>query len=423
MKKSRVWSAPERSDGVFAQAVREFNNDSVGHISSTSGSTAGGKSLHVERREEEDDEVSEEEKEVCVTSEILEPSLRVLMLTHAAAKSRTMLLEDTRPDYIIMYDADIQLIREVEVYGASVMSSQPSPKVYFLIYEGSVEEHRYVSALAREKRAFENLIETKSRLVITPIDLDPCDSVDKSESQDSRRGRPVISDSTPSLVLVDIREFRSILPSLLHRAQMKLHPVTLTVGDFILSPEICVERKGISDLFQSFASGRLYNQAEMMSKHYKFPCLLIEFSEDKSFCLQSISDITPDIQVNNITSKIALLVLAFSRLRILWSRSPHMTVEIFRTLKTNFSEPDVSKAMAIGSDSGPVDDEDSACDVAKEILLSLPGINGHNISCILGAVNSIAELSMMSLKQLEKLIGTMNSKKLFYFMAQRFQDE
>ena len=53
---------------------------------------------------------------------------------------------------------------------------------------------------------------------------------------------------------------RSSLPSMLHQAGMKLHPLTLIIGDFILSPHICVERKGISDLFQSFASGRLYNQ-------------------------------------------------------------------------------------------------------------------------------------------------------------------
>jgi hypothetical protein len=62
-------------------------------------------------------------------------------------------------------------------------------------------------------------------------------------------------------------------------------PRTLTVGDYVLAPEICIERKGISDLFQSFASGRLYNQVESMSRHYKYPCLLIEFSQDKAFCL------------------------------------------------------------------------------------------------------------------------------------------
>ena len=53
---------------------------------------------------------------------------------------------------------------------------------------------------------------------------------------------------------VDIREFRSALPSFLHGAGLDLDAVTLTVGDFILTPHICIERKSISDLFQSFNS-------------------------------------------------------------------------------------------------------------------------------------------------------------------------
>ncbi len=61
-------------------------------------------------------------------------------------------------------------------------------------------------------------------------------------------------------VVVDVREFRSSLPSLLHEAGLALVPVTLEVGDFVLTPEIVVERKSVSDLFGSFASGRLYTQ-------------------------------------------------------------------------------------------------------------------------------------------------------------------
>lgn len=58
-------------------------------------------------------------------------------------------------------------------------------------------------------------------------------------------------------VIVDIREFRSSLPSLLHAASLMVIPVTLTVGDYILTPDICVERKSIPDLISSFNSGRL----------------------------------------------------------------------------------------------------------------------------------------------------------------------
>lgn len=65
----------------------------------------------------------------------------------------------------------------------------------------------------------------------------------------------------PRGIVVDVREFRSTLPSMLYSSgKFSVVPRTITVGDYVLSPEICVERKGISDLFQSFASGRLYNQ-------------------------------------------------------------------------------------------------------------------------------------------------------------------
>lgn len=61
-----------------------------------------------------------------------------------------------------------------------------------------------------------------------------------------------------SQVIVDMREFRSSLPSLLHASGLLVLPVTLTVGDYILTPDICVERKSIPDLVSSFSSGRLY---------------------------------------------------------------------------------------------------------------------------------------------------------------------
>lgn len=64
-------------------------------------------------------------------------------------------------------------------------------------------------------------------------------------------------------VVVDVREFRSSLPSLLHEAGIDIIPATLEVGDFVLTPEIVVERKSVSDLFGSFASGRLYTQVRV----------------------------------------------------------------------------------------------------------------------------------------------------------------
>ena len=65
-------------------------------------------------------------------------------------------------------------------------------------------------------------------------------------------------------------------------------PVFLKVGDYILSPDICVERKSISDLIGSLNNGRLYNQCVSMCRYYKRPVLLIEFDPKKPFTLQVI---------------------------------------------------------------------------------------------------------------------------------------
>lgn len=58
-------------------------------------------------------------------------------------------------------------------------------------------------------------------------------------------------------IIVDIREMGALLPSLIDSAGIKVVPSTLTVGDYILSPKMCVERKSLADLEGSFNNGRL----------------------------------------------------------------------------------------------------------------------------------------------------------------------
>jgi len=190
---------------------------------------------------------------------------------------------------------------------------------------------------------------------------------------DSAGGR-LSNKPVPKRLVIDVREFMSSLPSVLHQQGLQIVPVTLEVrtvtmmlqifaaaaapawhwhvltnwepwnnlcmaflselhcasgspvsshkgserclsaaskgwlhdgtqvGDYILSPEMCVERKSISDLKGSFISGRLYHQAEAMSRNYKTPILLIEFERDKAFALHSVSEIGADISVSHFQS-------------------------------------------------------------------------------------------------------------------------
>ncbi|KAI5307891.1 hypothetical protein KEM55_007128 [Ascosphaera atra] len=68
-------------------------------------------------------------------------------------------LEEAKPQYIIMYEPDPAFIRRVEVYRSS--HTGRNVRVYFMYYGGSVEEQRYLSSVRREKDSFTKLIKEK----------------------------------------------------------------------------------------------------------------------------------------------------------------------------------------------------------------------------------------------------------------------
>lgn len=88
-----------------------------------------------------------------------------------------------------------------------------------------------------------------------PGDRDESDLLRTVSSRVAGGGR--LATVEPPRIIVDVREFRSSLPSLLHASSFVVQPMTLTIGDYILSPEMVVERKSIPDLISSFNSGRL----------------------------------------------------------------------------------------------------------------------------------------------------------------------
>lgn len=129
-----------------------------------------------------------------------------------------------------------------------------------------------------------------------------------------------------------------------------------------------------------------------------------------------------DIGINDISSKLVLLTLAFPRLKIIWSSNPYETVNIFEDLKKLHSEPDADTAMAVGMEEG--EEINSAYNLtSQDFLRALPGINSKNYKCVMQKVYNLKELSQMSLKSLQNLIGKDNGKQLHDFFCRDAKDE
>ncbi|KAJ2895371.1 DNA repair protein [Zalerion maritima] len=381
-------------------------------------------------------------------------------------------LEEIKPRYIIMYEpsSSAAFIRRVEVYRSS--HTDRNVRVYFMYYGGSVEEQRYLAEVRREKEWFTRLIRERASMSLV---LDHVPMKNSGETGETGEGdvqedflRTIntriagggnlntggkTATATPPRVIVDIREFRSTLPSLLHANNVVVVPCMLTVGDYVLSPNICVERKSISDLISSFKDGRLYQQCEGMFAHYRDVMLLVEFEQNRSFTLDPFVEfgssaanlvgaggtggtgtggttggamggmggpnVAPDLQ-----SKIVLLTLAFPKLRIIWSSSPYQTASIFQALKSLEEEPDPIAAVRAGNSdaAGLVVGGGAAAEnmfnvEAREMLSAIPGVTDRNVHILMRRCENVREVANLDEEELREMIGREAARKVRAFFG------
>lgn len=347
-------------------------------------------------------------------------------------KTNDSLLQEVSPAYIIMYEPNLSFIRRVEIYQA--VNKESPAKTYFMYYGTSVEEQKHLMRIKKEKDAFTKLIREKATLGKHFESAEDNNKFQLKRNQVANTriagGARFRTEEDEMRVVVDVREFRSSLPNLLYRVGIKVVPCMITVGDYIVSPKICIERKAIPDLISSFKSGRLYSQCEQMFRHYELPTLLIEFDESKSFSFEPFSDlrnykvnatnpIATKLQQQDIQSKLIMLLISFPKLKIIWSSSPYETAQIFLELKANQEEPDISAAVSKGvnqsikiSSGEPPLYNDNAIDLIQNI----PGINNINYYQIIEKVQSIEQLVNLSEDELTDIIGIENGKKAYKFI-------
>jgi len=356
-------------------------------------------------------------------------------------QSIASILQLHEPSFIILYDSDLEVFRRLEIY-KSLNPGVPL-RVYITMYgSGSVEHLQYESSIKRETEAFKRLIQMKTTIAIPSTDTLLSQLSQQQQQQQQQQAAsicstygnkistrraggfdpsvPIANNIKKSKIVVDVREFRSTLPSLLNLNGMEVVPLQISVGDYIVTRDLCVERKSTSDLWQSLISGRLFTQTANMLKHYKQAALLIQFEERQSFVLTNQWEYKREVDSNLLSSKLVLLTIHFPRLKLLWSRSPNFTSKMFHMLKelaqsTHISsEPDAATAQTIGTAEN--EEESDMSSYAIQFLKRLPGVNEQNIQRIMTRVTNLYELSRMSLEELKEICGKINGTKLYQFL-------
>lgn len=355
----------------------------------------------------------------------------VLIQTFHSDREKYSTLDQTlleiQPDYIIMYHSNMSAIRQIEILEARLQRpAKQRLKVFVLMHSKTAEEQSFLTSLRREKQAFEMLIQMKRSMIVPEYQdgksevLDLSQGAIEEEATSSRQagGQEVQKKIMPK-VIVDSREFRSELPCLIHRRGIEVVPLMITVGDYILTDEICVERKSISDLIQSLQGGRLYNQCQQMTRFYPKAILLIEFDQNRPFHLQGRYMLSRDSDSNNsnIMQKLQLLTIHFPRLKIVWSPSPYATAQLFEEIKRNKDQPNPETVTKAGL-------EDPSQDYAAiterynpniyDFVMKLPGISTKNVHSVMRHGNNLKDLLKMNLQQLTELLSSKKDAELLH---------
>jgi DNA excision repair protein ERCC-4 len=120
----------------------------------------------------------------------------------------------------------------------------------------------------------------------------------------------------PPRVVVDERERMSGVPDLLSKLDVRVYFSRLPVGDYVVSPEIAVERKSLADLVSSVYDGRLFIQASEIASSFRKPYLIVEGD------VRQVSDLARNL--NSYYGALASVTLAYD-LRLIHTANPSET--------------------------------------------------------------------------------------------------
>ncbi|CAI2341146.1 unnamed protein product [Caenorhabditis sp. 36 PRJEB53466] len=271
------------------------------------------------------------------------------------------LLEQKKPSVIVLYTMSLQTLRQIEIY----RSTHPRRhlQVYWLQYTESTEESRYLESINRETLAFEMLIREQGTLMIARefnVDREEAPRL-KTSTRDGGglvrrnidpRDMEEPGETDRPKIIVDMREFNSELPTVLYTKGYDVVATTIEIGDYILSPDIAIERKALDDLTQSLQTGRVFKQIEQMLEHYDCTVLLIESNRKFETKIVNGGPFQGELSrhCRDIRALFCSLIRTNQKMRCAWTMSPSNSAEFFSELKLNAPEPDVDRAISLKAD-------------------------------------------------------------------------
>jgi len=200
------------------------------------------------------------------------------------------------------------------------------------------------------------------------------------------------------LILVDEREKESPVPSRLKDLKVQIAYKQLSVGDYVVSRRVCVERKTVQDFVSSIFDGRLFDQAARLKDAYELPLIIIEGG------LSEAAALTGNPRV--IWGAVASLITSF-KLSLLTSKDPFETAELLRSLAL---KEQAVKGM------GPISRRKPSLETMEDwqlyVAQSLPGVGRVLADKLLSRFKTVRALFTAKEHELEAVVGPAKARRI-----------
>ncbi|NYB52001.1 MAG: DEAD/DEAH box helicase [Methanobacteriaceae archaeon] len=280
-------------------------------------------------------------------------------------------------DLVVLYEPVPSEIRMIQRRGRTGRTTKG--RMIVLITKNTRDESFYYSSINRERRMKK--------------ELKGYDGFEQSLIADDKDVK-LLSRKKPDndeqiTVHVDHREARSGVTRELSNLGVKIESTNLPVADYMVSPNIAIERKSSKDFVSSLIDKRLYKQAQALVENFSHPLIILEGDDLYS------SGIHP----NAIRGALASLAVDFN-LPIIPTRNPEDTAAMIHRLAIRESDKS-SREMQIQTDRKPL----TLTEQQLFIVESLPNIGPVNARNLLEKFKSVEKVFTADLDELKSVKG------------------
>lgn len=282
-------------------------------------------------------------------------------------------------DLVLFYEPVPNAVRTVQRRGRTGRETQG--RVVVLIATNTGDETAYYVSKSKEEKMEEQMGALKQ------MEDELRDELREEQLSLEAFGERELDTDSP-VVYVDSRETRSSVGRELDRmSQVTVEIETLSVGDYVVSNRIAVERKELDDFVDSLTAGErdLFTQVSELTEAYERPVLIVEGGD-------GISDLYGRAQIDEEAVRSALQSITVDfNVSLLFTDTEAETAKNIRSLARR-------EQQETDTDINPHANKrtDSVSDTQEYVVSSIPDVGpvtAHNLLTELGSISQIITAS------------------------------